>query len=125
MPPAGTEIIYVRDNGAVVSVAEDGAFRPLDVGPGDVMLYTKDPGDKDKKPAQIILKHDGSILLSCASLKSDNSMYLNTVTMYKDGHIVLKSDKVDPAAVTTTVTVALDTAAGQLNINNGNLTVDV
>jgi phage gp45-like len=98
MPKEGTEIIFVRDNGAFASVAEDDKERPA-IDPGAVMVYVD-------STHYILLEDDGDITV----VNGDASISLQankTITMNNgQGSVVI------------------DGTSGQIDCNNGNLTVD-
>jgi phage gp45-like len=98
MPKTGTEVIYVEDNGALAAVAEDDAERPT-VAAGGVMVYIDDSH-------YILLEDGGDILIingdATIGLQSNKTITLNN----GQGSVVI------------------DGSTGQVDINNGNLTVD-
>lgn len=123
MPPDGTEVVLLKDGESYVGVAEDDRYRPLDVGAGDTMVYTLDQDNSNIKSNTILLKHDGRMELRHSSLDDGEPAYQHEIQL-SGSSIQITATKAD-SGPTVTVSVVIDTETGQVNINDGNLTVDV
>ena len=99
MPLSDAELTVHRDGANWYSLAEDSKDRPTTLNPGEVMLYV----DKD---TNILIKPDGTISMTNGE---------GTFVLGPHGTIVMTNSK---------GSIDLDSDTGQVDINNGNLTVD-